>query len=640
MTLSEKKKLEQYYADKKVNSTPEAYIDNRTDAEKSVEGWQAGGYSVANSVLMGLPDFLLKNVGSGDAYKELKELRERNSKATLAGDVAGTIGSMFIPGGALVKGAGMGAKAVGAVRTGDKLLDAARLIKTGTKVGKLGKVGTGIVKGAGQAAEQGIARGLTGLDFTSTDALANSAIEGGRNALTATALGGGIGGAMGGVSKVMGGRTSDFLRKYSDEAGDKAEDILFKKVGFNRESIEKAARLGEEAAGDMAQGARTVSSEVLENRVINELAPKLKTQGYDLLNKLKITNKVDYKNIFKGKSADEITNIITKAMPELQGSDLNKVQHMIATVGKELVGDVTGGNIGSVEKLVKNPMVLASIIGGGTGGVSSIISGEFDGADIAQKAAMGAAGGLLISKSPAILAKMLKSGSKIGLKAADALDSVPTAGIARLVNQGLMEAPKAAAIIKLQADRNENPGATVDEKLNTMDPAKVEQATIEFSDQFKGVMDNKLNDIYENYYSDMTPKDFMTAVAGKTNNFQSMPGMASILYMGDEKGQDNFLRKYDTYLALKDLDFDQAIEKEGFFDFVSPGSKSKKEARNTLVQALANMDTAGDISKRPAAIKRIEKDIQQIQNQPELIGQFMDTYGLGFKELEALGLVS
>jgi hypothetical protein len=138
----------------------------------------------------------------------LQDLKDRNSKATLAGDITGTIGSMFIPGGALVKGAGMGAKAVGAVRTGDKLMDAARLIKSGSNIGKLGAVGTGVVRGGAQALEQGVVRGLTGLDFTSgAEGLADSAIEGVKDAALATATGGVLGGGLSIASKAMGGKT-------------------------------------------------------------------------------------------------------------------------------------------------------------------------------------------------------------------------------------------------------------------------------------------------------------------------------------------------------------------------------------------------------------------------------------------------
>lgn len=632
MTIKEK---QEYIASQRLLNNARLKSEVADDRTKSDIGWdnmQAGSYSALNSVLMGLPDFIIKNTSS-DNYQALNDLRERSKGATLAGDIAGTVGSMFIPGGLIAKGAGLGTKALGAVRTGDKLMDAAKLIKTGGKIGSLGKIGSGVARGAMQGAEQGVARGLTGLDFTSSDSLAKSAMEGVKGATTSTALGGAMGGAISGLGKVA-NKYSSSVEKYSEELGDVGDRLILNKIGITDEAMEKAARLGMD---DVAQGLRTGSTELLEKEFVNKNSPQLLKDGGDLARALNLKKSMDLKNIFKGKTGDEITKVITDALPDVSGDSLNRLKTLYTFSGAEVGKKLGTGTLTAVERLVNNPVLLTTLAGGGIGGVGALIGGDPE--DIAKKAAMGAALGLVISKSPSRISKILKGGSNLGLDMIDALDTVPVTGWANLVKQGVIEAPKAAAILQLKAEQNTNPEATVDEKLNTMAPEKIQEATIEFSDQFKGVMDTKLEDIYQKYYSDLEPEDFMERIAEKTQNFQNMPAMSKLLFLGDDEGRDEFLNKYDTYLALKDLDFDAAISEVGGFDFLTGEKANKENAREILISNLVTLNVK-TISGRPALYKKIEKDIAQIQDDPNLIGEFMETYGLNFKDLTELGLVN
>jgi len=112
-------------------------------------GLGAGTYEAANQFGMGLPDFLI-NTANSDAYNSLKRLREQNPEAAMAGGLAGSIGSMFIPGFGAVKG-----------------------LQTASKLGNLA------LQGGAMAAKQAIPRALTatGLDVEQGKDLGQSAMQ-------------------------------------------------------------------------------------------------------------------------------------------------------------------------------------------------------------------------------------------------------------------------------------------------------------------------------------------------------------------------------------------------------------------------------------------------------------------------------
>jgi hypothetical protein len=113
----------------------------------------AGGYSGLNSVLLGLPDLLVKTAGGSDAYKRLKDYEAQNQIGSTVGDIAGLVGSAFIPGGLALKGLSLGSKLLGAGKAAEALGKGAEFLNaTG------GTLGQQIARGAGQAAVQAIPR--------------------------------------------------------------------------------------------------------------------------------------------------------------------------------------------------------------------------------------------------------------------------------------------------------------------------------------------------------------------------------------------------------------------------------------------------------------------------------------------------
>ena len=161
MTLEERNRLLGSIPQEQAVPVPKPYVDNRDDMTKILEGIGTGGYEAANSVLMGLPDVIINSMGESDAKKAIEGLRQRNKEAAQVGEIGGLVGSMFIPGGALVKGLGMGAKALGAAKAADKLIKAGKWIEGGQLTGNLAqKALTAGARGAAQSAEQIIPRAL------------------------------------------------------------------------------------------------------------------------------------------------------------------------------------------------------------------------------------------------------------------------------------------------------------------------------------------------------------------------------------------------------------------------------------------------------------------------------------------------
>ena len=142
---------------------PTLITDTRNSGQKLIDILKTGGYSAANSVLMGLPDFLVDKIGGSENLKKLQDMRAQNQGADTYGQVLGTAGSMFIPGGTGLKLAGKAAEGLGAVNTAEKLAQAANYLKGGTELtGNLAqKIGKGTLQGTAQAAEQTLPRVMT-----------------------------------------------------------------------------------------------------------------------------------------------------------------------------------------------------------------------------------------------------------------------------------------------------------------------------------------------------------------------------------------------------------------------------------------------------------------------------------------------
>ena len=156
-----------------------------TDAQKGLESLGAGVAGGLNALAFGLPEAAIKALWP-DAKRIVDEYKARNKDAYGTGETLGTVGSMFIPGGAIARFSGLGAKALG----------------LGKLAGGLGKVADvagrapGFTQGLAAAAEQAVPRAVAG------------AMEGedlGKNALEtggALALGGGVGAGLAGLGRL------------------------------------------------------------------------------------------------------------------------------------------------------------------------------------------------------------------------------------------------------------------------------------------------------------------------------------------------------------------------------------------------------------------------------------------------------
>jgi hypothetical protein len=180
-----------------------------------------------NAVGFGAPEALLRHVEAGmknvpqETINKAYDAWKAKNAGYGAGEMAGTVGSMFIPGGAFLKGAGMAAKALGAGRTGTKLAELGA-----TAAGKVG-----VKQGALVAAEQALPR--AGAEFYDTGDFGDSVGN--------TALGIGIGAGAGKLMSGGGKLVEAFKKRQANRPIEEIEEgfidheianILGKKAGY------------------------------------------------------------------------------------------------------------------------------------------------------------------------------------------------------------------------------------------------------------------------------------------------------------------------------------------------------------------------------------------------------------------------
>jgi hypothetical protein len=162
--------------------------------------------------MLGLPEYLTNSIFGQGSWN--KDIQRHNSPTGLygltpeqIGGGSGTIGSMFIPGGAITKGIGGAAKVLGAGEAGAKMTELSKFLAGAGKT----NLGTNVLRGAGQAAEQAIPRAVIGgANAVEEGADPGQATgEGLKDVALSSALGGGIGGALGASSKLVKGIFGD-----------------------------------------------------------------------------------------------------------------------------------------------------------------------------------------------------------------------------------------------------------------------------------------------------------------------------------------------------------------------------------------------------------------------------------------------
>lgn len=265
-------------ADREAN--PELYRE-QDDQKLNWDDMAAGGYSALNSALFGIPDVVMKAISS-DAYKALKDLRDRNRTASTVGDIAG----MFAPtGGMLAHGAGAGLKLAGrgaeAVAEGSRLakvlgkggqaLDTAGDIIKGSKA--IGGIKGGLAQGALAAGEQVIPRVLTGQEDLKTG-------------LTNVALGAGIGGVAKAVPSVL--RSAGIINKgeaFTKPLSEAATDAELAARGISGRDIKRAIttsakNLGVDATGSAVNRAEEIKKAALDVLKKNDILNPDEAQAF------------------------------------------------------------------------------------------------------------------------------------------------------------------------------------------------------------------------------------------------------------------------------------------------------------------------------------------------------------------------
>jgi uncharacterized protein YoxC len=719
MTLDEKRKLmASVDIGEPVASAPK---DNRTDTMKIIEAIATGGYDAANSVLVGLPDFIMRNSGTA-TKKAIEDLRARNKEASQVGEIGGLVGSMFIPGGALVKRLGAAAKYLGAVKTADKLGKAAKYLGATTTTGNIGqKIGQSALRGAAQSAEQVIPRALLSEDVGQSL----------KDAPMQIALGGAIGGGMGAINplagKIMGTKAGKFISEQAGEFIDKARASTVGAMGIDRtaliEALKKSIPGGTRASNrvlsqteklfdDITEigsqpkynflkeanrdkrieaGLRDVG-EKYENAINTAMKDKtVASKAYntiiDDIDELEKVNTVQFSSddnpymkvagvidnhLRTPNGASSLRNKMTERISSLRKRSVNLTDYQDAelqaySAGKAALDDVfdevsekTGGE--SLKQIGREYRVLKTAKSGELRNMISDVSKPYFGSSTAEKLKIGAlfGGGSIASDMQQgkdvdigntllstlggslgtmayskILPKLLQRGVASGLKPAEKL-------VEKLDNLGGVisgkNLPKAGAMLAQHEAQNKNPEATVTEKEESLPPEQKQEARAQFSQKFAGVMNDRLQKIYNDYYSDRDPKEFYEIVASRTGNFSDIKEMSKFLYP-EQKSRDNFLRKYDAYLALKDVDIDKAIKGgEGILGTFIGEDKTAKDQQELLRNKLIEMQSEGDMGKRETIKKQVDKYLADVKKGDVPIEQLMKETGLDFNDLSELGL--
>lgn len=223
----------------------------------------------ANGLLFGLPEAGLKALGDEKVKKIVEEYKTKNPGYG-AGDVTGSVGGMFIPGGAIARGASLGAKALGAGKVAEGL----------GKVAKVASGPMGINQGIATAAEQAIPRAVAGA--LEGEDLVENAKETGIN----LALGGAVGKAgelLGKGAKALG--ETGVGKTIKDEVSKTIEDAVLSGADVNTGSLtkamnESARRLGIDKTGNMFNNVDELKSKTADFIVKNGLQNKVKREEF------------------------------------------------------------------------------------------------------------------------------------------------------------------------------------------------------------------------------------------------------------------------------------------------------------------------------------------------------------------------
>jgi len=310
-----------------------------------------------------------------------------------------------------------------------------------------------------------------------------------------------------------------------------------------------------------------------------------------------------------------------------------------------------------ISSLLNNKVAMTAGVGtiGGGYSVAQDISQEKDVDILKALALMGAGSGVgfginkVLPKLLSILPSTVARGTSKWFSKKPGREEKIVDNLTKIVN----EVPHIAAVAPAILGLSESARKTSDpvESANTAKkielatpPAQAQKSKQEYFDNISPYMKNELNKMYQKHYRDMDPEEFLQRVMVKTNNFTDMVANADFMFDDDLKKAE-FINKYNTYMSVKNLELldkqgkaGAAIKGGGGFNLgplgTIGGDEKAAEQQAALKELLLQAKTEGDITKRPAAIKSIEKSLAEVAQNPSLLPQLLKGYGITPSELE------
>lgn len=278
---------------------------------------------LGNEALLGIPEAVVRQIAGEGGKKAIDDYIEKHKESYGSGGLVGSIGSSFIPvvglGGKIAKGAKMGAEALGAGKTAEKIgkiatgLDKLQNVKSGA-----GLIGKGALEGL-------IQQGIRSTASNDQDALQNIGLSTGLGA-----AGGVLGGAL--------SRAKFGVEELGEEAA----------KGTLATALETPTRVLQNWLKGMSPGSLSKKLESITPK-INEAADIVAGNN---LAKISLIPKADkpekafeWFQVVKGHLDDMDKAYLSNPKP-IDDSLIKSFDNVIADVSKEVRGDISGfGNI-------------------------------------------------------------------------------------------------------------------------------------------------------------------------------------------------------------------------------------------------------------------------------------------------------
>jgi hypothetical protein len=213
----------------------------------------AGAMGAGNGLLFGIPEFIYRRLGG---EKDYQDFLQKHKTAYDVGNVAGAIGSTFIP------VAGVLGKGVQGAELGAKALQGAKLLEGGAEAAKaaggFSKIANMAAKGALTGGIEGGVRGVTGSD-------PGQELQGGIQGAQSGATWGGIAGTAGGLISQAAPKIAAIAKKGTEKA------VLGTTEGKARQFIQMVQEMTPPGSGP---GAKLVRSDALRGDLVDFIKSK------------------------------------------------------------------------------------------------------------------------------------------------------------------------------------------------------------------------------------------------------------------------------------------------------------------------------------------------------------------------------